>query len=104
MRGNCSRDLKPGNCLLSVGRGPIPRVLVGDFGEGHVEGSGKVGTGTIEVRRVFMLRLMVVYCSRTYHSLNCFGRGLMVGTRSSRVLSTKADMFSLGMVIHFMAF
>jgi hypothetical protein len=25
------------------------RVLVGDFGEGHVEGSGKVGTGTIEV-------------------------------------------------------
>jgi hypothetical protein len=28
----------------------------------------------------------------------------MVGTRSSRVLSTKADMFSLGMVIHFMAF
>ena len=27
-----------------------------------------------------------------------------LGTRSSRVLSTKADMFSLGMVIHFMAF
>jgi len=27
----------------------MPRVLVGDFGEGHVEGSGKVGTGTIEV-------------------------------------------------------
>jgi hypothetical protein len=51
-----------------------------------------------------VLRLMVVYCSRTYHSLNCFERGLMVGTRSSRVLSTKADMFSLGMVIHFMAF
>lgn len=30
--------------------------------------------------------------------------GLMVGTRGSRMLSTKADMFSLGMVIHFMAF
>ena len=44
-----SRDLKPGNCLISIGRGPIPKVLVGDFGEGHVEGSGKVGTGTIEV-------------------------------------------------------
>jgi hypothetical protein len=29
----------------------MPRVLVGDFGEGHVEGSGKVGTGTIEVGR-----------------------------------------------------
>ena len=43
-----SRDLKPGNCLLSNDRGPIPKVLVGDFGEGHVEGSGKVGTGTIE--------------------------------------------------------
>ena len=46
---NGSRDLKPGNCLISNGMGPIPRVLVGDFGEGHVEGSGKVGTGTIEV-------------------------------------------------------
>jgi hypothetical protein len=34
---------------LSTGKGPIPRVLVGDFGEGHVEGSGKVGTGTVEV-------------------------------------------------------
>jgi hypothetical protein len=28
----------------------------------------------------------------------------MVGVRNSRALSTKADMFSLGMVIHFMAF
>jgi hypothetical protein len=35
--------------LVSLGKGPIPKVLVGDFGEGHVEGSGKVGTGTIEV-------------------------------------------------------
>jgi len=35
--------------LISNGRGPIPRILVGDFGEGHVEGSGKVGTGTVEV-------------------------------------------------------
>jgi hypothetical protein len=34
---------------LSTGKGTIPRVLVGDFGEGHVEGSGKVGTGTVEV-------------------------------------------------------
>ena len=46
-----SRDLKPGNCLISNSKaGGMPRVLVGDFGEGHVEGSGKVGTGTIEVR------------------------------------------------------
>src|SRR5579859_6232411 len=29
---------------------------------------------------------------------------MTLGTRSSRSLSTKADMFSLGMVIHFMAF
>lgn len=41
--------MKPGNCLISIGRGTIPKVLVGDFGEGHVEGSGQVGTGTIEV-------------------------------------------------------
>lgn len=29
---------------------------------------------------------------------------LTSGIRRSRILSTKADMFSLGMVIHFMAF
>jgi hypothetical protein len=29
---------------------------------------------------------------------------LIVGIQSGRLLSTKADMFSLGMVIHFMAF
>lgn len=52
---NGSRDLKPGNCLLSIGRGPIPRVLVGDFGEGYVEGSGKIGTGTIEVISILFL-------------------------------------------------
>ena len=61
-KGNGSRDLKPGNCLISIGRGPIPRVLVGDFGEGHVEGSGKVGTGTIEVCRIIS-RLILVYGS-----------------------------------------
>jgi hypothetical protein len=45
-----SRDLKPGNCLISTRKdGGTPRILVGDFGEGHVEGSGKVGTGTVEV-------------------------------------------------------
>ena len=55
---NGSRDLKPGNCLLSIGRGPIPRVLVGDFGEGHVEGSGKIGTGTVEVNPNFISWLM----------------------------------------------
>jgi hypothetical protein len=52
--GNSSRDLKPGNCLISIGRGVYPRVLVGDFGEGNVEGSGKVGTGTIEVYPAMM--------------------------------------------------
>lgn len=27
---------------------------MGDFGEGHVEGSGKIGTGTIEVETPFL--------------------------------------------------
>jgi len=57
---NGSRDLKPGNCLLSTSRGPIPRALVGDFGEGHVEGSGKVGTGTVEVNLKFVSWLMTL--------------------------------------------
>ena len=100
---NVSRDLKPGNCLISIGRGPIPKVLVGDFGEGYVEGSGKVGTGTVEVAS------LPTYADNSILLQNLslvgsFCNVLIVGTRSSRVLSTKADMFSLGMVIHFMAF
>jgi hypothetical protein len=65
MKINDSRDLKPGNCLISIGRGAIPKVLVGDFGEGHVEGSGEVGTGTIEVSYATIL-LTIVYGTGTH--------------------------------------
>jgi hypothetical protein len=60
--------------LISIRRGTIPKVLVGDFGEGHVEGSGQVGTGTIEVVSV-MFVLIVVYRSGTYYSLYLFEIG-----------------------------
>lgn len=58
-----SRDLKPGNCLISTGKRTMPRILVGDFGEGQAEGSGKIGTGTIEVYSHMEVWLMAVYCS-----------------------------------------
>jgi hypothetical protein len=48
-----------------MGKGAIPRVLVGDFGEGNVEGSGKVGTGTIEVH----LKLYTTYISILHRNL-----------------------------------
>jgi hypothetical protein len=86
-----------------MGKGAMPRVLVGDFGEGNVEGSGKVGTGTIEV----YLKLYPTHISILHRNLLdvvLLLRWLIVGVRNSRALSTKADMFSLGMVIHFMAF
>ena len=52
----------------------VPKMLVGDFGEGHVEGSGQVGTGTIEVVSL-MFVLTVVYCTGTYYSLCLFEMG-----------------------------
>ena len=60
--------------MISTGRGSIPKVLVGDFGEGHVEGSGQIGTGTIEVVSLMFI-LTVVYCSGTYYSLYLFEMG-----------------------------
>ena len=60
--------------MISIGRGSIPKVLVGDFGEGHVEGSGQIGTGTIEVISL-MFVLIVVYCSGTYYSFCLFEMG-----------------------------
>ena len=57
--------------MISIGRGPIPKVLVGDFGEGHVEGSGQVGTGTIEVFSKTIM-LILVYCAGTHNSFDQF--------------------------------
>jgi serine/threonine protein kinase len=81
----------------------MPRILVGDFGEGNVEGSGTIGTGTIEVV-IFEDGVDLVHGSGTCWRCATVKMELTLGLRSSRKLSTKADMFSLGMVIHFMAF
>ena len=66
---------------------------------------GQAKSALVQLRFVNCeFNLIIVYGSGAYHSLLVGNPDLTVGTRSSRVLSTKADMFSLGMVIHFMAF
>ena len=85
--GIIHRDLKPSNCLMNIPKGGgIPRILVGDFGEGQLEGAkraGPVGTGTVEYS----------------------APETVVDEKSLKpVASTKLDMFSLGMVLHFLCF
>ena len=85
--GIIHRDLKPSNCLLSASKvGSVPRVLVGDFGEGQLEGAkraGPMGTGTVEYSAP---------------------ETVVDGERIKPVASAKLDMFSLGMVLHFICF
>jgi serine/threonine protein kinase len=82
------RDIKPSNCLLSKNSVPDepPRVLVSDFGEGQLEGihrSETGSTGTLE------------YCAPELISV-------IDGHLAQ--FSKKTDVFSLGMVLHYLCF
>lgn len=85
------RDIKPSNCLLSSTENdtfdnPIPRVLVSDFGEGQMEGIKRTesgSTGTLE------------YCAPELISI--------VDGHFAQ-FSKKTDVFSLGMVLHYLCF
>ncbi|SMR44549.1 unnamed protein product [Zymoseptoria tritici ST99CH_3D1] len=85
-KGYIHRDLKPSNCLLQHDEGRT-RVLISDFGEvqatGAVRGSSGA-TGTIS------------YCAP-----EVLQRGLDGALGN---FSVKSDIFSLGMVVYFMAF
>ncbi|KAK3115847.1 putative serine/threonine-protein kinase iks1 [Teratosphaeriaceae sp. CCFEE 6253] len=86
-KGYIHRDLKPSNCLLQHD-GPKTRVLISDFGEVQVAGArrGSSGaTGTIS------------YCAP-----EVLRRETADGTFGN--FSTKSDIFSLGMIVHFMCF
>lgn len=84
------RDLKPSNCLLITkeqsGKTPaeLPSVLVGDFGEGQMEGilrSETGSTGTLE------------YCAPE-----------LINRVQGRLgqFTQKSDVFSLGMILYFL--
>ncbi|CAN6637993.1 hypothetical protein TRVA0_016S02344 [Trichomonascus vanleenenianus] len=77
------RDLKPSNCLLSTSpTGGLPTVLVSDFGEGQLEGSARVGTGSTGT---------LEYCApELIQQLAQFSR--------------KTDIFSLGMIMYYLCF
>lgn len=86
--GVIHRDLKPSNCLLSLSdvEGEFPTVLVSDFGEGQVEGSKRSGTGSTGT---------LEYCAPE-----------LLSKRDGQFcqFSKKTDMFSVGMMLHFLCF
>lgn len=109
------RDLKPSNCLLlklqsSTPTNPsaqnanqatgiiknkrFPRVLVSDFGEGQVEGRRRTGTGSTGT---------LEYCSPELLArpgINTNGSG----EEELGQFSKKTDIFSLGMILHYLCF
>ena len=100
------RDLKPSNCLLISGpdnntdnnssssappRSKFPTVLVSDFGEGQMEGLLRSGTGTTGT---------LEYCAPELINPNILSRG---GSKLAQ-FSKLTDIFSLGMIFHFLCF
>lgn len=96
------RDLKPSNCLListppedsnnSVPARKFPTVLVSDFGEGQMEGLLRSGTGTTGT---------LEYCAP-----ELINGSLDMGLHGPRLaqFSKRTDIFSLGMIFHFLCF
>lgn len=98
------RDLKPSNCLLvkvssqntsAPSENPVmhtsrkfPRVLVSDFGEGQLEGRRRTGTGSTGT---------LEYCAPEL---------LRVGPNGEELgqFSKKTDIFSLGMILHYLCY
>ncbi|KAK9448037.1 kinase-like domain-containing protein [Limtongia smithiae] len=88
--GFVHRDIKPSNCLLNSDSGMpgLPRVLVSDFGEGQREGARRVAsgaTGTVG-----------------YSAPETLVRDVVTGEFSE--FSFKTDMFSMGMILHYLCF
>lgn len=97
------RDLKPSNCLLITsnpeddksnssgnGSGKFPTVLVSDFGEGQMEGILRSGTGTTGTLEYCAPELLKPSPSLLTSRLSQF--------------SKRTDVFSLGMIFHFLCF
>lgn len=96
------RDLKPSNCLLittasedsnsAVPARKFPTVLVSDFGEGQMEGLLRSGTGTTGT---------LEYCAP-----ELINGSLDLGLHGPRLaqFSKRTDIFSLGMIFHFLCF
>ncbi|KAK9371885.1 kinase-like domain-containing protein [Lipomyces chichibuensis] len=88
--GFVHRDLKPSNCLLNESAGipgALPRVLVSDFGEGQREGTKRDATGATGT---------VGYSAPETLLPDVTGE--------LAEFSFKTDMFSMGMILHFLCF
>lgn len=88
--GFIHRDLKPSNCLLHE---PVPghglRVLVSDFGEVQMVDAMRASTGTTGT---------ISYCAPEVL------RRAGPGGEEFGNFTTKSDVFSLGMILHFICF
>lgn len=86
-KGVIHRDLKPSNCLLQYRHAnDLPTVLLSDFGESQLEGTMRHGTGSTGT---------LEYCApELLRPLN----------GQLPLFSKKSDMFSIGMILHFLAF
>jgi serine/threonine protein kinase len=88
--GFIHRDIKPSNCLLHVHTiGRRPRVLLSDFGEVQVSSASRMGTGATGT---------VSYCAPEVL------RPADPGGTGFGNFSVKSDVFSVGMMVHFMCF
>ncbi|KZF26168.1 kinase-like protein [Xylona heveae TC161] len=85
--GYIHRDLKPSNCLLHK-TGKETRVLLSDFGEVQIENAARRSTGATGT---------ISYCAPEV--LRPEGPDGTLGN-----FTTKSDIFSLGMILHFMCF
>ncbi|KAK9314416.1 kinase-like domain-containing protein [Lipomyces starkeyi] len=89
--GFVHRDLKPSNCLLNESAGvpeALPRVLVSDFGEGQREGTKRDATGATG--------------TVGYSAPETLLPDVLTGELAE--FSFKTDMFSMGMILHFLCF
>ncbi|KAJ8100371.1 kinase-like domain-containing protein [Lipomyces tetrasporus] len=89
--GFVHRDLKPSNCLLNESAGipgALPRVLVSDFGEGQREGTKRDATGATG--------------TVGYSAPETLLPDIVTGELAE--FSFKTDMFSMGMILHFLCF
>ena len=88
-QGYVHRDLKPSNCLLQRSpTGKIPKVLISDFGEVQAAGAKRGSTGATGT---------ISYCAPEV--LRKDGPDGVYGDFTS-----KSDIWSLGMIVYFMAF
>lgn len=107
------RDLKPSNVLLinhyNGDDNNIPRVLVSDFGEGQIAGKARSATGatgTLEYCAPEVVKKSKCFFFHFFFSMEIeILMTIMIKVDGNlSEFTTKADIFSMGMILHFLIF